>query len=97
VASNASACRRDAQLRARQNPTNIAVTRAPLCAGKQNLNHYFIGAEHTMNQISVETSVVETETNQVQTLAVAQADALIELSSAQLFLVGGGCGVVVLF
>jgi len=50
-----------------------------------------------MNQISVETSVVETETNQVQTLAVAQADALIELSSAQLFLVGGGCGVVVLF
>jgi len=49
-----------------------------------------------MNQISVETCVVETETNQLQALAVAQADALIELNSAQLFLIGGGSGINVL-
>src|SRR5258708_35282451 len=93
AASNASACRRDTQLRSRQNPVNIDVTRAQRCAGKQNVNHYFIGAEHTMNQINVETNVVETEANELQSLAIAQADAVVELNSAQLFLVGGGQGI----
>ena len=49
-----------------------------------------------MNQISVETSVVEIETNELQALAVAQAEAIVELNSAQLILVGGGNGISVL-
>lgn len=46
-----------------------------------------------MNQINVETNVVETEANELQSLAIAQADAVVELNSAQLFLVGGGQGI----
>jgi molybdopterin biosynthesis enzyme MoaB len=83
------------QLRVRSTSSNILVTRAQARARSKNLNHYITRAEHTMNQISVETSVVETETNE-QTLAIAQKDAIVELSATQLILVGGGTGVTVL-
>jgi len=50
-----------------------------------------------MNQISVETNVVETETNELQGFGVTPAaDAIKELSCAQLSLVGGGLCVVLL-
>jgi hypothetical protein len=45
-----------------------------------------------MNQISVETNVIETETAELQT---AQ-DAIVELNSAQLMLVGGGTAAIIL-
>jgi hypothetical protein len=54
-------------------------------------------AERTMNYISAEANlVVETESNDIQLLDVRQTeDAITELSSAQLRMVGGG-GCVVL-
>jgi hypothetical protein len=48
-----------------------------------------------MNQISVETSVVETEATEA--LAGQQTqDAMLELNSSQLMLVGGGAVIVIL-
>jgi hypothetical protein len=51
------------------------------------------GAERTMNQIIADTNVIETEASELQTLQTEEA--ILELSSAQLMMVGGG-GCVVL-
>lgn len=45
-----------------------------------------------MNQIIADTNVVETEVSELQTLQME--DALFELSSAQLMMVGGGGQVI---
>lgn len=46
-----------------------------------------------MNQFNIETNVVETETHELQTLAMIQADAVVELNCSQLMLIGGGTGI----
>ncbi|HWY72023.1 MAG TPA: hypothetical protein VNW98_00155 [Burkholderiaceae bacterium] len=50
-----------------------------------------------MNHINVETNVVEAQTSELQTLLAKQTEeAIAELNSSQLALVGGGCGAVIL-
>jgi hypothetical protein len=50
-----------------------------------------------MNQITIETNVVATEINEVQGIALKQAEeTLAELNSAQLALVGGGSAIIIL-
>jgi hypothetical protein len=51
-------------------------------------------AEPTMNQITVETNIVETEAAELQALAIQTADAILELNAAQLMLVGGGSTII---
>jgi hypothetical protein len=48
----------------------------------------FHGPEQTMNLISVEANVVETEATELQAQHVQEM--IVELSSAQLMMVGGG-------
>ena len=50
--------------------------------------------EPTMNQITVESNVVETEATELQALAIQTADAMLELNAAQLMLVGGGSTII---
>jgi hypothetical protein len=50
--------------------------------------------EPTMNQITVESNVVETEATELQALAIQTADAMLELNAAQLMLVGGGSVII---
>jgi hypothetical protein len=50
------------------------------------------GAEPTMNQIIANANVVETEVSDLQTLQTEEA--ILELSSAQLMMVGGGGNVI---
>ena len=47
-----------------------------------------------MNQIIVETNVIETETTELQALAMQAADAIVELNATQLTLVGGGQAII---
>ena len=47
-----------------------------------------------MNQITVESNVVETEATELQALAIQTADAMLELNAAQLMLVGGGSTII---
>jgi uncharacterized protein len=48
-----------------------------------------------MNQISVESNVVEIECNEPSALSITQMeDAITELNSAQLLLIGGGCAAI---
>ncbi len=47
-----------------------------------------------MNQISVEMNVVETEVNEHAVSVAQMQDSITELNSAQLSLVGGGCGII---
>ncbi len=57
----------------------------------------FNGAENFMNQINIESNVVDSEINELLILNAAQTEeAMTELNSAQLSLVGGGLGVAVL-
>jgi uncharacterized protein len=50
-----------------------------------------------MNQISMESNVVEFESNELSMLSAAQMEeAITELNSIQLALIGGGCGIAVL-
>ena len=51
--------------------------------------------ELTMNQITVETNVIESEATEVQALAMQAADALVELNASQLTLVGGGSIIII--
>ena len=50
--------------------------------------------EPTMNPITVESNVVETEATELQALAIQTADAMLELNAAQLMLVGGGSTII---
>jgi hypothetical protein len=55
------------------------------------------GRSETMNHISAEANVIEAEVNELQALAAAHTDeAITELSSAQLLMVGGGSGIAIL-
>jgi hypothetical protein len=50
-----------------------------------------------MNQVSVETNVIESEASELSAVVAAQNIEMFgELSSAQLALVGGGCGIAIL-
>jgi uncharacterized protein YukE len=49
-----------------------------------------------MNQITIETSVVEAETAELAISARQIEEAITELNSTQLALVGGGCCAVIL-
>ncbi len=50
-----------------------------------------------MNQITVEMNIVEADTSEVQALLVKQTEeAIAELNSAQLALVGGGSAIFVI-
>jgi hypothetical protein len=75
-------------LQTQSNCINIRSTRAAM-REQTNILH---GAERTMNQIIADTNVVETEVSELQTLQME--DALFELSSAQLMMVGGGGQVI---
>ncbi len=48
-----------------------------------------------MNQINADTSVVEIDSGELPSLSIEQIeDAITELNSTQLALIGGGCGIV---
>jgi hypothetical protein len=50
-----------------------------------------------MNQITIETNAIETETSELQAFVTKQMqEAVIELNSCQLALVGGGGGAIIL-
>ncbi len=48
-----------------------------------------------MNQTIVDINVVETEATDLQALATKHAQEILELNSAQLSLIGGGCGAII--
>jgi uncharacterized protein YukE len=47
-----------------------------------------------MNQITVETNVIEAEATELQALAMQVADTIVELNASQLMLVGGGTAII---
>jgi hypothetical protein len=49
-----------------------------------------------MNEISVETNVIEIEATDLQTLATKHAQEIVELNSTQLALIGGGTGSIII-
>jgi hypothetical protein len=69
----------------------MTVTRAL----KRGHHKLFYRAERTMNHITVEANVVEIEVRALQYSAAKQIeDAISELNSSQLALVGGGSGAI---
>jgi hypothetical protein len=69
----------------------MTVTRALKCEHHKLLYR----AERTMNHITVEANVVEVEVRALQSSAAKQIeDAISELNSSQLALVGGGSGAI---
>jgi hypothetical protein len=62
---------------------------------REQANTKLHGAERTMNMITIEANVIETEVTGLQSLATPQSDdAILELSSAQLLMVGGGASIL---